>query len=281
MDYVYIAPIVVVGYLLISLIAYRIQERFIWRPEKLPADFEFKYKFPHEELRFEPEPGVVISGLRFRVEESKGLVIYFHGNSRSVKGWGKFSQDFTSHGFDVVMIDYRGFGKSTGRRSEHALKQDAQHVYEQIKELVPESRIIIYGRSIGSGFATKLASANNPRMLILDAPYYSFTKVSQRYAPFLPIPFVLRYPLRTYTWMRYVRCPVRIIHGTSDWLIPISSSYELAKIQPDRTVVYPIKGGGHNNLAAFEEYYEVLGRVLDQAFKIPYEDKHEQRFDLF
>ena len=224
---------------------------------------------------------MVISGLRFRVEESKGLVIYFHGNSRSVKGWGKFSQDFTSHGFDVVMIDYRGFGKSTGRRSEHALKQDAQHVYEQIKELVPESRIIIYGRSIGSGFATKLASANNPRMLILDAPYYSFTKVSQRYAPFLPIPFVLRYPLRTYTWMRYVRCPVRIIHGTSDWLIPISSSYELAKIQPDRTVVYPIKGGGHNNLAAFEEYYEVLGRVLDQAFKIPYEDKHEQRFDLF
>ena len=95
-----------------------------------------------------------------------------------MKGWGKFAVDFTRHDYDVIMVDYRGFGKSTGRRSQKAIKHDLQHIYNQIRERVEEKYIILYGRSMGSGFATKLASMNNPRMLILDAPYYSLKKVA-------------------------------------------------------------------------------------------------------
>ena len=176
------------AYLVLCVIAYYIQEFFIFKPEKLHDDFEFKYDYPFEEVNFTISDKEKINGLRFFTEENekRGLVLYFHGNTRSIKGWAKYSRDFTVHGFDVLMIDYRGFGKSRGKRSEKAMKEDAQHVYNRLKYdfHIPENQIVIYGRSLGSGFAAKLASANKPQMLILDAPYYSFSSVTSRFLPF-------------------------------------------------------------------------------------------------
>lgn len=131
------------------------------------------------------------------------------------------------------MIDYRGFGKSKGKRSEAAMKKDAQHVYNKMKfELkYPENKIIIYGRSLGSGFAAKLASSNRPKMLILDAPYYSLSQLTNRFLPFLPVSILLRFKVRTDQWLKYCRCPIFIIHGTKDSLIPMSSSGQNSSIK--------------------------------------------------
>ena len=79
---------------LLSVIAYLVQEKLIFKPEKLSADFEFKYDAPFEELWFDIEPGVRISGLHFKVDAPKGLILYFHGNTRSIKGWAKYARDF-------------------------------------------------------------------------------------------------------------------------------------------------------------------------------------------
>ncbi len=277
---IYILIGILVAYLLINLIVYQIQERFIFKPEKLPQDFEYKYKTPFKELFFEMEDGGKINGLLFPVENSKGLVVYFHGNSRSIKGWAKYAKDFTQHDFDVAMIDYRGFGKSIGKRNERTLKADATKFYETLLKDYHESNIIIYGRSMGSGFAAKVASMNHPRMLILDAPYYSFSRLTKRYLPFLPVPWILRYHIRTNTFLKYVRCPIRIIHGTKDWLIPIQSSKDLAEILPEQTILYQIEGGGHNNLPSFPEYYNILGQILADAMRLPYE-RQLHRPELF
>src|SRR5690606_6567689 len=137
----------------------------------------------------------------FYRENSQGLILYFHGNSRSIKGWAKYAKDFYRFGYDVVLVDYRGFGKSTGKRNEKDMLHDMQYVYDRLKELVTEENMIVYGRSIGSGFATWLASRNKPRYLILDAPYYSFRKVVERFLPILPVQYVLRYHLRTDLWI--------------------------------------------------------------------------------
>jgi pimeloyl-ACP methyl ester carboxylesterase len=275
--------LVILSYISINIIAFRIQERFLFRPEKLPQHFKYKYDFPFEELFFDIEPGVRINGLKFTsLQEGppKGLIMYFHGNSRSIKGWGKYSTDFTQHGYDVVMIDYRGFGKSIGRRSEEALKKDAQFVYDQLKADYPESRILVYGRSIGSGFATKLASANHPRMLILDAPYYSMSRVAKRYLPFLPIPWILRYPIRTYTWIKYVKCPIKILHGTRDRLIPLQQSIDLQKLMPHQIELFAIKSGVHNNLPLFKQYHDALHKILTEAEHLS-DDRFDIRPDLF
>ena len=103
-------------------------------------------------------------------------------------------------------------------------------VYNKVKEQTSEDRIILYGRSLGSGFATKLAPMNSPKKLILDAPYYSLTKVIGRYMPFMPLSILLKYPLPTYKWLKYVQCPIHIIHDTNDKFIPYKSSVKLSKI---------------------------------------------------
>ncbi|MFY0643430.1 MAG: alpha/beta fold hydrolase [Bacteroidia bacterium] len=259
----YIILLVLIIYVLLNVGAYFLQERFLFKPEKLPEDFDFKYDNQvFDEYNIEVEEGVNINGIHFKVHNPKGIVIYLKGNSRSIKGWGKFSVDFTRLGFDVLMIDYRGFGKSTGKRSEEGIKQDLQYVYERVKQEVPERYIILYGRSFGCGFATKLASMNKPRMLILEAPYYSMQSITKRYLPIMPMSLILRFPIKTYKWIKYVSCPIHMIHGTKDGLIPFKSSMKLSLVQPDISRIYPVNGGRHNNLHTFEQYHRYLEEIL-------------------
>ncbi|MEM1001660.1 MAG: alpha/beta fold hydrolase [Bacteroidota bacterium] len=258
--------LLIVGiYIAISVLLYYLQDYFLFKPEKLSQGFEFHYQNQTtREYNLETRDGAVINGLRFIPKgTSKGIVLYLKGNSKSIKGWGKFAVDFTRHGYNVLMVDYRGFGKSTGKRSQKAIKRDLQVIYNKLKELVPESQIVLYGRSLGSGFAAKLASMNNPKMLVLDAPYYSLTKVTARYMPFMPLSVLIKYPLPTYKWLKYVQCPIHIIHGTNDKLIPFKTSVKLSKVNPKRTRLHSVIGGGHKNLNNFESYHEILEQVLN------------------
>ena len=107
-----------IGIAVLSIVAYFFQEKFIFKPEKLSQDFKFKYDVPFKELFFDVEPGVRINGLHFYRPSPAGLIFYLHGNSRSIKGWAKYANDFYRYNYDVVLVDYRGFGKSTGKRSE-------------------------------------------------------------------------------------------------------------------------------------------------------------------
>ncbi|MCC7524469.1 MAG: alpha/beta hydrolase [Chitinophagaceae bacterium] len=253
---------IIVGLIAFAILLYFVQDQFIFKPEKLPADFEFHYDAPFKELFFDVEPDVRINGLHFFVNNPLGLVLYFHGNSRSIKGWAKYARDFYRYQYDVVLVDYRGFGKSTGRRSEAKMLNDMQFVYSRLAERYPEHHILVYGRSLGSGFAAKVASENKPRYLILDAPFYNFQKVVERFLPILPIKYVLRYRLRTNKWIRRVNCHTYIIHGTKDRLIPIRHSEKLQQINPNKITLIRIVGGGHNNLPSFPEYHNFIRDIL-------------------
>lgn len=250
------------GITVLSVLAYFLQEKFIFKPEKLKRDFQFRYDIPFKEYFFDIQEGVSINALHFYRENPAGLILYFHGNTRSIKGWAKYARDFYRYNYDVVLVDYRGFGKSTGPRSEKEMLADMQFVYQSLTRTYDEQHMIVYGRSIGSGFATKLASDNNPRLLILDAPYYSFLKVAERFLPILPVRFVLRYHLRTDQWLSEVKCHTYIIHGTRDWLIPIRHSEKLQRINPKKITLIRIHGGGHNNLTRFDEYHNFVRDIL-------------------
>jgi len=229
---------IVGGIIFLSLAVYFFQDLFIFKPEKLSADFQFKYDIPFREVNFDVDPIVRINGLHFYREQPKGF------------------------DYDVLLVDYRGFGKSTGKRGETEMLNDMQFVYSYLAGNYSENHMIVYGRSLGSGFAAKVASDNSPRYLILDAPYYNFRKVIERFLPILPIRFVLRYHLRTDKWIQRVKCPVYIIHGTRDWLIPIRHSEQLQKINPRKITLIRIHGGGHNNLSKFDEYHNFIRDIL-------------------
>ena len=135
--------------ILLSLAVYFFQDKFIFKPEKLKHDFEFRFDIPFKELNFEVSEGVRINGLHFFREEPKGLILYFHGNTRSIKGWAKYAKDFYRYGYDVVLIDYRGFGKSTGKRSEQDMLNDVQFVYTELKTQYGEAHLVVYGTKPG------------------------------------------------------------------------------------------------------------------------------------
>ena len=265
MNYTTIILIILAIIAFVSIVIYIFQERFLFHPEKLPKDFIFQYENQNvKEYSLEIKKGVVINGLHFKAKDSKGVVYYLKGNSKSIKGWGKFAVDFTIHGYDVIMIDYRGFGKSTGKMSQQSMKDDALLVYDKLKEIINEDKIIVYGRSLGTGLATKVASVNNPKMLILACPYFSMSKNVKRYLPFIPLGLVMRYQMPTYKWIKYVDCPIKIIHGTNDKVIKFKSSLKLSKMKPDLTRLYPIIDGGHKNLHNFESYHSALDEILNE-----------------
>ncbi len=251
--------------LLLGLVIYFFQHKFFFHPEKLPADFQFAYDhLKAEEITVETEPGAKINYLHFIVDQPKGIVIYLKGNTKSIKGWGKFAIDFTRLGYEVVMMDYRGFGKSTGKRTVEAMKRDSQYIYGLVKKQYSEDKIIVYGRSLGSGFAARLASQNHPRMLILTSPLYSLLRTIHRYLPFMPAKPFLRYNLPTFQYLKNVQCPIYIIHGSDDRLVPLSTAADLSEVNPQLTRLYVILRAGHINIHQFEEYHRVMEEIFSE-----------------
>ena len=264
-DYYLIAGIVVAVILAIGILIYFFQHNFFFQPEKLPADFKFAYdNLKAEEKTVETEPGAKINYLHFHVDNPKGVVIYLKGNTKSIKGWGKFGIDFTRLNYEVIMMDYRGFGKSTGKRNVEAMKRDSQFIYDLAKKEFTEDKIVVYGRSLGSGFAARLAAKNNPRLLILTSPLYSLLRTIHRYLPFMPAKPFLRYNIPTFHYLKNVRCPIKIIHGSDDGLVPINTAIDLSEINPKLTRLYVILRAGHINIHQFEEYHHVMEEIFEE-----------------
>lgn len=264
-DFYLISGIIIALILVLGILIYFFQHRFFFQPEKLPPDFKFAYdNLKAEEKTVEPEKGAQINYLHFHVNDPKGVVIYLKGNTKSIKGWGKFAIDFTRLNYEVIMMDYRGFGKSTGKRNVEAMKRDTQYIYDLVKEKYSEDKITVYGRSLGSGFAARLAAKNNPRILILTSPLYSLLRTIHRYLPFMPAKPFLRYNIPTFHYLKNVRCPIKIIHGSDDRLVPLNTAVDLSEINPKLTRLYVILRAGHIDIHQFEEYHRVMEEIFEE-----------------
>jgi uncharacterized protein len=253
-------------YVLLVALATIFQEKIIFRNTKIDPNYTFQFKEDFEEMWFQPEANARLNALYFKTDSTKrkGLILYFHGNADDLRRWGKFAEDFTKNNYDILMIDYRQFGKSTGEMSENAFHTDARYVYEWAKKRFSENEIIIYGRSLGTGIATRLAAETNPKMLLLETPYYSLIDVGMSYLPIIPYNFLLRYKMRTDLFIKQVRCPIHIFHGTADEVVPYEQSLKLATLlnKKPSEIITTIPNGKHKNLGEFREYHAELREIL-------------------
>ena len=255
-------------YVLLVVIAILFQEKFLFRNTKLAMNYQYEFKGDFEEMWFEPEANVKLNALYFRTDSTKrkGLIVYFHGNADDLRRWGKHAVDFTKNDYDILMIDYRQFGKSTGELSEKVLHSDAAYVYKWAKKRFPENQIILYGRSLGTGIATRLASQNKPKMLLLETPYFNLSDVVNSYFPLIPYNSVLKYQFRTDLYIRQVECPIHFFHGTKDKVVPYKSSLKLAALLNKKPfeILTTIPNGEHKNLGEFPEYHIALDSLLQK-----------------
>jgi uncharacterized protein len=237
------------------------QESMIFHPVILPKEYNFDFPQNHEELFIKTEDAE-INALHFKMKSPKGVIFYLHGNAGALDSWGEVAYDLERYGYDLFIFDYRGYGKSTGIQSESAFHNDVRILYQYLLKNYNEKNIVIYGRSLGTGFATKVASENNPKLLILETPYYSFQDLSQSYFPFLPIGLILKYKIRTDLWFPKVKCPVLIFHGTEDEVVPYKQSIKLSKLLKKNDKLVTFKGGTHSDLLSFPAMREYLSEYL-------------------
>ncbi|WP_424962769.1 alpha/beta hydrolase [Ekhidna sp.] len=249
-------------YLLIGLAIYLLQESLIFLPEQLPEDFEYSFEKDFEEHNLTMQDGAVINALHFKLQDSKGLIVYFHGNAGNLARWGEVAEPFVDMSYEVLISDYRGYGKSTGNRTQKKLLSDAEEIYSFAKKLEREERIIIFGRSLGCAFASYLASKNNPEKVILETPFYSLTDVAEKLFPIYPASLLLQYRLPNHQYLKDVKAPVYIFHGTDDEVVPYESGRKLFEEHRDKATFISVEGGHHNDLAAFDSYWEEMENVL-------------------
>ena len=230
-------------------------------PFRLHDTHQFCFDTPFEEHYIGENKQ--LHGLYFPGEgETKGLVLYLHGNSKNLQYWGQFAKDFVDRGYSVFAIDYSGYGKSKGVPSQEKMFQDACVAYEWVSNCMENDNIILYGRSLGAAVAAHLASQNEAKMLIMETPFYCMKSVFQDKAPFLFLPLELENDFSNYQYLPQIDMPVHLIHGTRDELVSFQKTQELIhhlKADDSFTV---IQGGRHKNLNTFAEYHNKLDSLL-------------------
>lgn len=256
----FIFIIVIILFLLI--LAGCFQEKLMFFPEKLSPGFRYNFRIPFEEVNYHPEEDVTINALHFKADSSKGVILYMHGNAGSLQSWGSLGETFVSAGYDLLIFDYRGFGKSTGKISEKALYSDAQFIYDKLKDQYGEDKITVYGRSIGTGIAAYIAAHNSPRRLILETPYYNMSDLAGNLYPAIPR-FLLRYKFATNEYLPRTKARVYIFHGTDDEVIYYGSSEKLKKHFKEGDTLIAIPGGHHNDLESYPEFSSGLKKALE------------------
>jgi len=241
---------------------YMLQRSFILHPKKLAKNYDYSFDFRYQELSFPTEDGKFYAIKAETELERKGVILYFHGNADNLKRWGKYSDDFLKRGYDVVMMDYRGFGKSDGKATEENMYADAKQVYDYCLEHYSEDEIVLYGRSLGSGVASHIANKYTASKLLLETPFYSIPDVVQQKFPFVLQLFNLSFDFPNHQNIDGLTMPVHIFHGTNDKVVPIKSAIKLEDHLQHTDSFLVIPGGGHKNLSSFPIYQQRLDQIL-------------------
>jgi len=243
---------------------YMFQEKLIFFPKKLDKNFQFNFGQKIEEINIKTEDNKLLNAILFKADNSKGLIFYLHGNAGSLSSWAEVAKSYTDLSYDVFIMDYRGYGKSESSiTSEEQLFQDVQLAYHEAKKRCPEDKMIVLGYSIGTGPATKVASVNNPKLLILQAPYYSLTDMMKYSYPIVPT-FLLKYKLETNKYIRGCKMPIVIFHGDSDEVIYYGSSLKLSKIMKKNDRLITLNGQAHNGMTDNLDYITEIKKILAQ-----------------
>ena len=256
--------IIALIYIMVGVALYFLQDKFIFHPKKLPADYAYQFDIPFREIDLAVTTDKNLSIIQFTVPDSvrRGIVLYFHGNRENINRYAKYAANFTRNNYEVWMMDYPGYGKSTGKRTEQILYDDAAIFYKMAHSKVPAEQIIIYGKSLGTGIAAQLASKKDCRRLILETPYYSMDALAKNYFFMYPVLPMTKYALPTYQHFEYINAPITIFHGTRDGVIPYKQAKWLVEKKPG-TELITLEKGRHNNLPGFPLFRQKLDSLLN------------------
>ncbi len=247
------------------LMAWR-QSRYVFVPDRKLQWDPGMAGFPFEEVFLETPDSERLHGWFVPAPQSRGVLLFCHGNAGNISHRLGAVAGFRRFGLDVLIFDYRGYGRSSGRPSEDGLYGDAETAWRYLTRTrgVRPNRVVLYGESLGGAVAARQAQALQPAGLILDGTFTSLADVAAQQYPYFPVRLLLRYEFNTLRRMPDIRCPVLVLHSRQDEIIPFEQGRRLFEAANEPKMFVELRGG-HNSAAeeSREQYEAGLKRFLD------------------
>ena len=260
--------IVLLAGIVVLALAWTLQRRLIYFPfAGVPSPTEVGLE-QVEPVAFKTDDGIRLQGwfVRSRPAPARFTVIVFNGNAGNRAYRAALAQALREHGLAVLLFDYRGFGGNDGSPTETGLAADAQaaRAYLATRADVDPTRLVYFGESLGAAVAITLAVSHPPAALVLRSPFSSLTAVGRVHYPFLPVNLLLRDRFASLDRIAQVKCPVLIVAGERDSIIPPEQSRQLYDAVTGHKALVVVRGADHNDadLVAGPEVVDATVRLL-------------------
>jgi fermentation-respiration switch protein FrsA (DUF1100 family) len=241
--------------------------RSVYFPVKHPGGFwNLQAQLRATDVWLDSTDHVRIHGWFVACPGSRRVTLFLHGNAGNISHRGQRFREITAAGSSVLMIDYRGYGKSTGSPSKNGLFADANAAYEYILKTSRPQEIIVHGESLGTAVAVDLASRHQCGGVVLEAAFTSASDVAGTVVPMIG-PLLIRSFDSRRKIMR-VQAPILFIHGSADDIVPMRLGRALFDAAPESKYFWAIPGAGHNDIVEsagpeyrkrLQSFYESLG----------------------
>ena len=256
----------VLGYGAIVGLAFAFQDQLLFQPSSrllaTPEDAGMAY----EPVRLETDDGETLHGWWIPAPDvSRGTLLFFHGNAGNISGRLESVQQFRRLGLNVLIVDYRGYGQSTGTPSEQGLYRDAAACWEYLtaERGIAPADIVVFGRSMGGGPATWLAARHPPGALILESVFTTVPDVGAHHYSFLPVRALATNQFDNEARVAEIGAPTLHIHSREDRVVPFELGRRVYEAAAEPKQFLEIQGG-HNDgfLVSSEAYLETIGAFL-------------------
>jgi uncharacterized protein len=249
------------AYLVFLAASYFAQRSYIYIPDRTVPDRVIAGVPDMNVIEVKTQEGLILKGWYKPAAAGRPVILMFHGNGGNI-GWRGFkARVFMDFGYGVLMAGYRGYGGNTGKPTEHGLYDDARaYIGWLIAQGIKAENIILYGESLGTGIAVRMAvEYPDVRALVLETPYTSLAAIAQKHMFYFPTYFLVRDRYDSLKIIKQVRAPLLVIHGTADAIVPYRFGQKLfgAANEPKRMETFPL--GGHNNLYSFGAAGKIIG----------------------
>jgi fermentation-respiration switch protein FrsA (DUF1100 family) len=256
-----------IGYAVLAAVLFLFQPRFVYYPDVgrniigTPKDHGLDY----ESVRIDTEDGEKLHGWFVPSKDATATVLFFHGNAGNISTRLGYLLMFYGLGYNTFIIDYRGYGESSGTPSEQGTYRDAQAAWRYLTEQrnIPSNRIVLLGESLGGAVATWLAVREKPALLVLASAFTSVADMAEAIYPFLPTHLLTRFDYNTGEYLRGVTCPVFVAHSPQDEIVPFEQGEALYASASEPKQFLELQGG-HNNGFIYmrEEWVRALGDFM-------------------
>ncbi len=255
------------GYALVLVAIYLMQGRMLYLPNvpgralAVTPDAE---RLDYEDVSIETDDGVTLHGW-FVPGGTGRVLLFFHGNAGNISHRLESIRQFRNLEMSVFIIDYRGYGQSGGRTTEHGLYRDADAAWRYLTDTrgVRPQDIIVFGRSLGASVAAHLASKQEPLALIVESSFTSVPDIAKEFYPWLPVRWLSRLQHATRDYVRDVSCPILVVHSRDDEIIPYHHGREIFEAAPAAHTLLTLRGS-HNDAHIRDEraYIDGIWRFL-------------------